>query len=132
MLYHVLLEEAKYFQITQLEEWLEKKQYLHALKVRHFATEVEGTQDLQISRSTDMDLKFYPAWGAKKVYICPRGIYGHRGKPHACGRDCRKAQGDVDDTYEEEPVLRVLVVEKQTVFDVHACLAGRGYILGVS
>lgn len=130
-LYLALLEEAKFFQIMQLEEWLEKKQYLHALKIKYSATEVEGTQDLQIPRSTDMDLNFYPAWGTRKVYICPQGFYVHRGKPHACGRDCKKAQGDADDTYEEEPVLRVLVLEKQIVFDVHACLAGRGNALDV-
>jgi BTB/POZ domain-containing protein KCTD9 len=130
-LYLALLEEAKYFQIRQLEEWLEKKQYLYALKIRYSATDVEGTQDLQLSRSTNMDLEFYPEWGSKKMYICPRGIYVHRGNPNACGRDCRRAQGDADDIYEEEPVLRVLVVEKQIVFDTHACLSAGEKLLDV-
>jgi hypothetical protein len=54
-LYLALLEETKYFQIPRLEEWLEKKQYLYALKIKYSATEIEGTQDLQIPRSTDME-----------------------------------------------------------------------------
>ena len=44
----------------------------------------------------------------------------HKGNPRACARDCRKAQRDADDIYEEEPVLTTLVVEKQTVFDMQA------------
>lgn len=124
-MYLALLEEAKYFQIAQLEEWLENKQYLRAVKIEYSATEVEGTKELQLPRSTDIELEYYPTWGTKKVYICPRGIYVHRGNPCACGRACRSAQGDADDIYEEERVLRVLVVEKQTIFDAQACLAGR-------
>ena len=31
-------------------------------------------------------------------------------------------QGDADDIYEEESVLRTLVVEKKTVFDMQSCL----------
>ena len=125
LMYLALLEEARYFQITQLQEWLEKKQYLRVLKIQYSATEVEGTRELQIPRRPDMELEYYPTWGTRKVYICPRGIYVHRGNPSACGRDCRKAQGNADDIYEEDRALKVLVVEKQTVFDAQACLVGR-------
>lgn len=124
-MYLALLEEAKYFQIPQLEEWLGKKQYLYALKTQYSATEAEGIEELRVSQNADMELEYHPAWGLKKVYVCPRGIHVHRGNRRACGRDCKKAQGDADDIYEEEPVLRVLVVERQTVFDMQACLAGR-------
>ena len=122
-LYLALLEEAKYFQIRQLEEWLEKKQYLYALRVMYSATESEGIEGLSTSRNTDIELEYYPEWGTKKVYVCPRGIYVHKGKPDACGKDFRRAQGDADDIYEEESVLRMLVVEKKTIFDMQGCLA---------
>ncbi len=122
-LYLALLEEAKYFQITRLKDWLEKKQYLLTLKTKYSATEIEGAEALHATLGTDMEVEYFPAWSTKKVYICPRGIYVHRGNPRACGRDCRKAQGDADDIYDEEPVLRTLVLEKQAVFDVQTCLA---------
>jgi len=122
-LYLALLEEAKYFQITRLKDWLEKKQYLLTLKTKYSATEIEGAEALLATLGTDMEVEYFPAWSTKKVYICPRGIYVHRGNPCACGRDCRKAQGDADDIYDEEPFLRTLVVEKQAVFDVQTCLA---------
>ena len=122
-LYLALLEEAKYFQITRLTDWLEQKRYLLTLKTKYSVTEIEGTAALNTTLGTDMEVKYFPMWGTKKVYICPRGIYVHRGNPRACGRDCMKALGDADDTYDEEAVLRTLVVEKQTtVFDVQTCL----------
>ena len=119
-LYLNLLEEAKFFQITRLEEWLEKKQYFSALKTTYSVTEVEGTGELSKERNTDVELEHLPVWSIRKVYICPRGIYVHRGNPNACGRDCRRAQGDADDIYEEESSLRTLVVEKKTVLDHQA------------
>jgi BTB/POZ domain-containing protein KCTD9 len=125
-LYLALLQEAKYFQITRLEEWLEKKQYLQALKTYDFATEAEGLGIYEIPKDSNIEREYHPAWGTKKVYVCPRGIVVHRGKPLACGKDCRRAQGDDDDIYDEEPVLRTLIVEKKTIFDMQACVAEAG------
>lgn len=124
-MYLALLEEAKYFDITRLVDWVENKQYLHAIKTKVSGKEVEGTDQLCATRETDVDVRWHPTWGTRKVYICPRGIYVHRGNPRACGRDCRKAQGDADVIYEDEPVLRALVTEKQVIFDLDACVEGR-------
>jgi BTB/POZ domain-containing protein KCTD9 len=116
-LYHALLQEAKYFQIPQLEEWLEREHYTRAVKTLYSPTTVLEGAGQQLSRVSNIEVEYYPAWGTKKVYVCPRGIYVHRGKPDACGRDCMKVQGGADDQYDEEPVLRTLVIEKQTIFD---------------
>ncbi|QQK43725.1 Potassium channel tetramerization-type BTB domain [Penicillium digitatum] len=104
-LYLALLEEAKYFQIARLQDWLENKQYLHALSVECSIEEDEGTP-CRTTLSTDTSVKYYPGWGTKKV-------------------QCLKARGDADAVYDEEPVSRWLVVKKRTVFDMQACVAGR-------
>ncbi|KAK4980969.1 hypothetical protein LTR28_010467 [Elasticomyces elasticus] len=80
-LYLALLEEAKYFQIPRLQEWLENKRYLRALMVECSVEEVEGVGCLSTTRATDEYVEYYPGWGTKKVYVCPRGIFIHRGKP---------------------------------------------------
>lgn len=123
-LYLALLEDARYFQIARLQEWLENKRYLNALSVECSIEEDEGTP-CRTTLSMDTSVKYYPEWGTKKVYVCPRGIYVHRGQPGACGRRCLKARGDADAVYDEEPVSRWLVVKKRTVFDMQACVAGR-------
>lgn len=121
--YVALLEEAKYFRIQRLEQWLENQRYLDAVRTVYSVTEVEDINELSRSQLSNSELEFYPNRFIRKVYICPRGIHVHRGKPGACGRDCRRAQGDADNEYEEEPVLSTLVVEKTTVFDMQVCLA---------
>jgi hypothetical protein len=123
--YVALLEEAKYFQISRLEDWLEKKRYLHAFSMKHSAAKIEGLSDLYMDFGTDVDIEYYPMQGTKRSYVCPRGIIVHMDNAGACGRLCKNAQGDADDEYEEKPVLRTLVVTKQVVFDMQACLAER-------
>ena len=59
-LYLALLEEAKYFQITRLKDWLEKKQYLLTLKTKYSATEIEGAEALLATLGTDMEVKYFP------------------------------------------------------------------------
>lgn len=123
-MYVALLHEAKYFQIANLMNWLETKRYLNAVKVMRWAEEIEQTQDIAVmTYSADTEVKYYPALDKEKVYICPRRIPVHRGKPQACGNDCRRAQGDDDDEYKEEPVFRTLVVREETIFDARVCLA---------
>ena len=124
-LYLALLEEAKYFQIPRLIDWLEREHYVRALKIEHTAYEADDVEELCVTRDTESDVEYYPTWKAEKVYVCPRGIPVHRGDPRACGKNCWKVQGDADSTYEEEQVLRTLVVKKRTVLDSQACLAGR-------
>lgn len=59
------------------------------------------------------------------MYVCPRGIGGHRGNPSACGRACRNARGDDDDEYEDEEVPEVFKVRKMTVLVPKMCVEQR-------
>ena len=120
-LYLRLLAEARYFQIDSLREWLEKKQYLEVLKIEHQTREVESSYLMDQQYGSDIDVEYYPSWGTKKVYVCPRGIEVHRGLPGSCGRACMNAR-DGEDVYDEEPVLRTLIVKKRTILDSKKCL----------
>ncbi|TEY39010.1 hypothetical protein BOTCAL_0472g00030 [Botryotinia calthae] len=119
-LYLALLEEARYFQITRLENYLKKKIYLCAVKTCSSVEELEGFWSE--TRSTDENVEYHPRWETKKVYICPRGIGVHRGNPSACGRQCKNARGDSEYIYEDVPVLKTLVIRKQLVVDQTACI----------
>jgi hypothetical protein len=120
-LYLALLEEARYFQIARLEDWLENQQYHRALAVECSVEEVEGTKNLSTTLPTDTGVENHPRWEARKVYVCPRWIDYHRGRPQRCGIKCMKAKGDADTVYEKELVLRLLVVKKRIVLDMQAC-----------
>ncbi|KAK4119371.1 hypothetical protein N657DRAFT_626804 [Parathielavia appendiculata] len=124
-LYVSLLEEARYFQITRLENWLERKRYLDAVQVAHTADQYHDDYSswAYLKVPSGVTVEHYPQWAIRKVYICPRGIPGHRGSPMSCGRRCAAAQGDNDDIYEEEPYLKMLVLKKTVTFRPEVCVA---------
>ena len=92
------------------------------VKTVYSAKKLKGTENLDRSHKIDTEVKFHPAWITQKMYVCPRDISKHRGKPYSCGKYCRRAQSDDEDKYEDELILTTLVVEKKTVFDMQVCL----------
>ena len=123
--YLALLEEARYFQIPHLQDWLEKKRYFEAVQVENTAEQHEGNpshwhEHSVVPAGTTID--YYPSWGTRKVYICPRGLFQHRGRPEACGRHCETARGEASDLFEEEPCLRVLTMKRVVTFKSEVCL----------
>ena len=64
----------------------------------HFLLGSDGLEGLDISRNTDIELEFYPEWSTKKLYVCPREMKVHKRKPDTCGKDCKRAKSDADDT----------------------------------
>ena len=124
--YLALLEEARYFQIPRLQNWLEKKRYFEAVEVANTAEQHEDNpshwhEHSVVPAGTTID--YYPSWGTKKVYLCPRGLFQHRGRPEACGRRCETARGEASDHFEEEPCLRVLTMKTVVTFKPEICLA---------
>ncbi|KAK3346124.1 hypothetical protein B0T25DRAFT_551131 [Lasiosphaeria hispida] len=113
-LYLSLLEEARYFQIPRLQSWLEGERYLEAVTVslKTMVREMDGNLSAETSTLAGTTIKCFPSWGTKKVYICPRGTSGHRGRPDLCGRRCEQVRGDDSDPYEEELCLRIFTVSK--------------------
>jgi hypothetical protein len=43
--------------------------------------------------------------------------------PFACGKACMRAKGDSEDVFEDDEVLRTVVIKKRTLFDRDACLS---------
>ena len=119
-LYNRLEIEAEYFQLDGLHTWIQAKKYLQAVTVKtsepvtHYIDDVDSTS-CQANKWVNWHVLPQP----KKRYVCPRGIYVHRGNPGRCGAACAKAQGAADDEYEE--VAQVVCVENEIVFDEKTC-----------
>jgi hypothetical protein len=125
-LYLALLEDARYFGIPRLRDWLENERYLEAVKVTNTAEQHDDSpshwhEHSVVPAGTTID--YYPSWGTRKVYICPRGLFQHRGTPALCGRRCEIARGEASDRFEEEPCLRVLTMKKVVTFKPEICVA---------
>jgi hypothetical protein len=114
-----MLGEAKYFQISRLKIWLQNKEYLHAVKIKHSITQVESTEWEEVGNA-DEQLKFHQVWEVRKVYVCPRGIVDHMGNLNACGRQCRTARDGTGWIWQDEAKLKTVVVKKQSTVDLDA------------
>ncbi|KAI9819402.1 MAG: hypothetical protein M1826_001151 [Phylliscum demangeonii] len=124
-LYTLLLEEAKYFQIPRLEKWIADKMYIQVVKVSYTAEELAGAMSHSVTLPADVEVEYHPAWKNTKVYICPRGIPVHRGRPEACGKLCKTVQGDASVEYEEVLELQMMVVRRCTIVDRDSCVEDR-------
>jgi BTB/POZ domain-containing protein KCTD9 len=125
-LYSALLEEARYFQIPQLESWISEKKYLIAVRTVHSAEVLEGEGAVNLNSlanlGTDTFTEYRSTWVTEQVYVCPRRIVVHRGNPDSCGRQCRSAgPGE----FVDENVLKIVAVKRQTYFRYEDCVDGR-------
>ncbi|PQE14375.1 BTB POZ domain-containing protein [Rutstroemia sp. NJR-2017a BBW] len=123
-LYGLLLEEAEYFQLPRLKNWLSEKKYLQAVTTRCWVDELEGKHFSDV-RGSDEVGDYSWRWHTNRTYLCPRRIPVHKGNPKACGQLCSEARVEGVTEYEEEEVLKTLVVRKQIIVDHQACVGGR-------
>jgi hypothetical protein len=130
-LYNRLEAEAMYFQVDALYKWINAKSYLMAV--------VTNTYSAQVQTINNASLNCYPASvqnsehhhmipRTKKIYLCPRRIFVHRGDRNRCGLACRKAQGDQEDEYEEENYIEQITVKTEVEFNQAVCRLEEGDI----
>ncbi|KAL1798639.1 hypothetical protein ACET3X_002676 [Alternaria dauci] len=126
-LYNRLQAEALYFQMDTLYNWIKFEGYLAAIKVKASKMDVRriGNRNMVTVPSEALpvniiqDLHVIPR--TRKIYLCPRQIIVHKGRPELCGAACHKSQGEREVQYEVEESLEVVTVEKEIVFDGNVC-----------
>ncbi|MCJ1320078.1 hypothetical protein MMC15_005415 [Xylographa vitiligo] len=123
-LYAAMLEQARFFGVDSLEKWLRNKNYFEAVRTEYHTRPVDNVYSINDVVRSDVELEYHPSWTPKRVYVCPRRITVHRDNPDACGRACKNAQGDADDEYVKEQELKIIVIEKRTIFIQEICFEG--------
>lgn len=122
-LYLQLRADAAYFQIARLETWIRDRGYLGAVSLEYSVRAVEGVVEVAETIGGGVDeVRHFVHRGTRKVYICPRGLRAHRGNQQFCGKQCRRAQGDEEDEFEDEDFWTTMVVGKKTVVDQSVCI----------
>ena len=120
-MYQRLGHEARFFQIDELGDWIERQGYLDGI-----AVQVDLPQEQSISQATPKTIKgneeishnFFLK--TRRVYICPRGIFVHRGDPDRCGAGCRKTQAGTEVEYEQEYYVDFIPTTKSFQFNQKA------------
>ena len=116
--YAELLQEAHYFGIQPLQQWIEAKDFEKAVQINISTSTVENDDYSKRAHRFDgnEEKEYHPTWRTVKHYVCPRGITAHYDEPKSCGRACAKAREAGDDEYAEERVCTILIITKRTVF----------------
>ncbi|RYP69330.1 hypothetical protein DL769_005292 [Monosporascus sp. CRB-8-3] len=128
--YLAVADQAKYFGIPELEEWITKQRYLDAIKIERSTMVIDevdmGDPRLERTLTADTRRDVSLSWDTKDVYICPRDIFVHRGDPSRCGKACTKERERLgsEPNFEKEPVLRATITTTKTIFNPAACQRG--------
>lgn len=126
-LYSQVLDQAHFFVIPRLSEWIETSSYNKAVRITtrtHIDDDSSwngGTKVVDTTNGSE-DVVLQHHWTSWKEYVCPRFIEVHRGKPEACGKACMQAQGDDQTEYEDVPYCKLTVTTKTYTADYKALL----------
>jgi len=123
-MYRRLQDEAEYFQVDALYQWIKDKKYKSAVTIYvHAPKVVEATCVPGALLIGNYSESRHFVTKTRQLYVCPRLIPEQRGAPGRCGRACHKFQGDDDDKYEAEAYTKMITVREEIMFNQSACEA---------
>ena len=117
--------------MTNLVDWLKQQKYYDAVTYEYHLHGHYEDANLAIAFNENVSsqnmLKFYTVPSTKKVYLCPRDILRHRGNRQECGQACERARArnDGNDTYEDEAIIDIIIVSKETRVHLGKCIEDR-------
>ena len=122
VLYQRVQQDAEFFHLWELRDWIHEQKYLQAVKVVY--EEIVETHEpgrvLEVAANVDVERRVVTR--IIQTYNCPRGVAVHRvikGVPLVCGKECKKALGDRGENqcYKDVPKTEVITMKKTYVFN---------------
>jgi BTB/POZ domain-containing protein KCTD9 len=128
-LYSRLAYAARSFDIESLRLWIDNREYQDLIRVETTCRMVQQDVPAHVNEikvheyvgSAASSVELIPSAGIRKIYLCPRRIPVHKGRPDQCGRACIAEQGDDDDEFEDQPVVRTFIVKKEVTLLLERC-----------
>lgn len=120
--YYGVMLEARRFQVLRLFHWIHTGQYNHCITItRETSTNTYSDRSFSYpggDYQSHEDEEVHSQWATEKMYLCPRRIDVHRGRPDYCGRACENSRAQLGGRFdfEDNPVLKTLTVLKTTQF----------------
>jgi hypothetical protein len=120
--YCAVLAQARYFQIPRLEKWVEKKEFLEAVRFKTSVRQVDSPWLFDSNVPSNFQVQVTPLEVNDISYVCPRGIYHHMGDSSSCVRACRRFRNGPPE-YETVKVLKYFVVQTETDYNMFKTVA---------
>ncbi|KAL9626009.1 MAG: hypothetical protein Q9204_007657 [Flavoplaca sp. TL-2023a] len=108
--YALIQKQADYFGVQKLVTWLRKELYLQGITITVTARIAEDIDKIEGRNISSDKISHYPTLDDCQEICVPTW-------PQRCGKDCKRAQGDAEDEYEDVNVLSTLVVTERTLFN---------------
>ncbi|KAL1597846.1 hypothetical protein SLS60_008333 [Paraconiothyrium brasiliense] len=124
-LYHRLEGAAIDFQIKDLENWIKNKTYLKAITMEATTSARKvGTYwpKGEVKQSGDVNIDCIVVPRTEKVYVCPRDMPAHRGRPEGCSHACHKVRNGGPHRYEDQAYNEVSTICKAYFVDKKWCM----------
>ncbi|KAF7860292.1 hypothetical protein EAF04_008420 [Stromatinia cepivora] len=119
-MYVALRQEADYFALKSLTEWLKEKKYLQVVQTQYTVHEIGSGASGRFR--ADAKYEFYPKWSMEKVYICPGGKHRHNGYPHLCDWECKTVRDKTGQQWGEKHVFGGIILAYETTFNDDLCV----------
>ncbi|CAD6448865.1 eefd5568-33e1-42f4-a812-8000b83adf08-CDS [Sclerotinia trifoliorum] len=119
-MYVTLRQEAYYFGLKSLTEWLKEKKYLQVVQTKYTVHEIDNGVSGRIPAGAKYE--FYPKWSMEKVYLCPRGNDNHNGHPSACDRNCTALRDVIGQQWGERHIFGGVILTYETTFNEDLCV----------
>jgi hypothetical protein len=84
--------------------------------------ETDNLNKLATTVNGNVEIVYHPVWKKVRVYYCPDERPNHY-NPGDCRHLCGSRRAI--DSYVDEQELRMVVIQKQTIFDHQLCIQGR-------
>jgi hypothetical protein len=112
-LYNRLGHEARFFQVDELSDWIDSQQFIRGITIK---VDISSEQSIDQMHSEmiigNTEISHHSLLKRRCVYLCPRGITVHRGRPDMCGSACHKAQAGTKIDCKEEKYAEVVSITK--------------------
>ncbi|APA12725.1 hypothetical protein SS1G_08134 [Sclerotinia sclerotiorum 1980 UF-70] len=119
-MYVALQQEADYFDLKSLTEWLKGKKYLQVVQTKYTVHEIHNGGSGRIPAGAKYE--FYLKWSMEKVYLCPRGQNNHNGDPSACSRSCMALRDVIGQQWGERHIFGGVILTYETTFNEDLCV----------
>ncbi|KAJ8067626.1 hypothetical protein OCU04_003236 [Sclerotinia nivalis] len=119
-MYVALQQEADYFALKSLMEWLKEKKYLQVVQTQYTVHEIGS--GLPGRFPAGVKYEFYPKWSMEKVYLCPSGADGHNGHPRFCHEGCTDIREELGQQWGERHVFGGVILTYETIFNEDLCV----------
>lgn len=116
-MYIRLQQEADYYLLHSLSEWLKKREYVRVIQTKYTIRQIDKEQHASFQAGAKITM--YENWTTKKSYICPSGYHKRAGE---CNGTCERIRAQLGQQWETTRIFEGIIMASETVVNGDLCV----------